>query len=103
MSEAPGADERLEAHVRGRVQGVGFRYFVLEHASRLRLQGWVANDRDGAVSLVAEGSRPILEKLLALLEDGPPAARVDRVDTIWSSATGEFARFGVRSHFHGGD
>ncbi len=97
------ADARLEAHVHGRVQGVGFRYFVLEEASQLRLRGWVANDPDGAVSVLAEGSRPALERLLGALEDGPPAARVERVDRAWSAATGEFERFGVRSGWHGGD
>ena len=103
MSDSPEDEARLEAHVHGRVQGVGFRYFVLEEAARLRLTGWVANDRDGAVSLIAEGPRPVLDELLALLRNGPPAARVDRVDTVWSSATGEFTRFGVRSRYHGGD
>lgn len=103
MSDAPRADERLEAHVHGRVQGVGFRYFVLEQASRLHLRGWVANDPSGAVSVLAEGPRDSLDVLLEALRDGPPAARVDRVDTTWSAATGEFTRFGVRSGYHGGD
>ena len=100
---AADTDARLEAHVHGRVQGVGFRYFVLEEASRLRLRGWVANDPDGAVSVLAEGSRPALDQLLAALSEGPRAARVDRVDRTWSAATGEFGRFGVRSGWHGGD
>lgn len=97
------AQARLEAHVHGRVQGVGFRYFVLEKASQLRLRGWVANDPDGALSVLAEGPRSSVERLLAALEAGPPAARVDRVDRTWSPATGEFERFGVRSGWHGGD
>ncbi len=103
MTAAGEARERLEARVHGRVQGVGFRYFVLEEASRLRLQGWVANDSGGAVSVLAEGPRAALEGLLAALLEGPPAARVERVDRTWSSARGEFERFGVRSRWHGGD
>jgi len=103
LSDAPEANQRLEAHVHGRVQGVGFRYFVLELANRLRLRGWVANDPGGAVSVLAEGPRDALDALVEALRDGPPAARVDRVDTVWSPATGEFTRFGVRSGYHGGD
>ena len=103
MSEDPAAAVRLEARVRGRVQGVGYRYFVLEQASRLQLRGWVANDDGGGVTLIAEGARRSLDVLLDALRDGPPAARVDRVDEVWSPATGEFARFGVHSRWHGGD
>jgi len=103
LSDAPAPNQRLEAHVHGRVQGVGFRYFVLELANRLRLRGWVANDPGGAVSVLAEGPRDTLDALLEGLRDGPPAARVERVDSAWSPATGEFTRFGVRSGYHGGD
>src|SRR5262245_8106354 len=94
---------RLEARVRGRVQGVGFRYFVLERADHLEISGWVANERDGTVSVLAEGPRGELERLLADLEAGPPGARVERVDASWSMATGGFQRFGVRSGWHTGD
>lgn len=95
--------ERLEATVGGRVQGVGFRYFVLGVASHLALSGWVANELDGTVRVVAEGPRPALEQLLAELHDGPPGARVDRVVSSWLPASGGFARFGVRSAGHRGD
>jgi acylphosphatase len=97
------AAARLAVRIHGRVQGVGFRYFVLEEASRLDLRGWVANDAGGSVSVLAEGPRPALEALLGGLREGPRSARVDRVDVTWSAATGEFARFGVRSAWHGGD
>jgi acylphosphatase len=87
---------RLEATVRGRVQGVGFRWFVLQVADGLAIGGWVANEPDGTVRCVAE-------TLLTALRDGPPGARVDRVDTTWMAATGAFDRFGVRSGGHSGD
>ena len=103
MTDAAVRDERLEAHVHGRVQGVGFRYFALGVASGLRLKGWVANEPDGSVSVLAEGPRPALEQLVASLQEGPPAARVERFDHAWSAATGEFERFGVRSRWHSGD
>lgn len=94
---------RLEAVVRGRVQGVGYRYFVLDEAFRLALRGWVANEFDGSVRCVAEGPRPALERLLASLRAGPPMARVESVAVTWSAATGEFDDFGIRAGGHRGD
>ena len=85
--------ERLHAVVRGDVQGVGFRYFVQSRAHQLGLSGWVRNNDDGTVELVAEGSRDALEKLKQAVEDGPRAARVDRVDADWSEATGTLGAF----------
>ena len=60
---------RLEASVRGRVQGVGFRYYVVSQAMRLGLTGWVSNDQDGGVRCVAEGPRPYLESPLEALRE----------------------------------
>ena len=77
LPESPST--RLDATVRGRVQGVGFRYFVLREAMDLDLEGWVANTRDGSVRCVAEGPRDRLDVLLELLRAGPPAAIVDHV------------------------
>jgi acylphosphatase len=94
---------RLEATVRGRVQGVGFRYFVIREAMDLDLTGWVANGPDGSVRCIAEGPRPRLEALLAILQTGPPSARIDRVETTWLPATGSFRSFEIRSLAHRGD
>jgi acylphosphatase len=94
---------RLDATVRGRVQGVGFRYFVLREAMDLGLQGWVANTMDGSVRCVAEGPRDRLDVLLALLHAGPPAATVEGVSEMWMAATGTLGPFGVRSGDHRGD
>ncbi|TMG57453.1 MAG: acylphosphatase, partial [Chloroflexi bacterium] len=55
--------ERLHAVVRGDVQGVGFRYYVQRKARQLGLPGWVRNNDDGSVELVAEGERDALEQL----------------------------------------
>jgi acylphosphatase len=99
----PDEFERLEAVVRGRVQGVGFRYFVLRLASRADLRGWVSNESDGTLRCVAEGPRSALDTLLEALRDGPPGARVESVDETWLPATGAFDRFGVHSAGHTGD
>lgn len=95
--------ERLEAVVHGRVQGVGFRVFVLREARGRGLSGWVANEASGGVRCVAEGPRGPLEELLGEIREGPPGAWVDRVDVTWRTGTGEFDSFDVRSGWHGGD
>ncbi len=66
--------------VRGRVQGVGFRWFVEAEAHKLRIAGWVRNTSDGAVELLAVGTRAQLAALQAKLWQGPRAARVDDVE-----------------------
>ena len=97
------SSERLDATVHGRVQGVGFRYHVVERAMDLELTGWVANGANGAVRCVAEGPRSALEVLLGILEVGPAGAIVDHVSAAWGPATGEFRSFEVRSGAHRGD
>ncbi len=97
----PGA--RIDATVVGRVQGVGYRWFALEAARRLGLHGWVANESDGSVRCVAEGSRANLEALLVELGRGPAGARVDRVIPRWGRAVGGLGRFEIRSGSHPGD
>jgi len=93
----PTETARLHAIVEGRVQGVGFRYFVEETAVYLGLHGWVRNRWGGSVEVLAEGERPSLEKLLAALQRGPRAAFVSEVKAEWLPASGEFSRFFIRS------
>ncbi len=88
---------RLQATVEGRVQGVGFRAFVIERVYALELTGWVRNTWDGKVEILAEGKRQDLEKLFADLHRGPRAAFVTGVKAEWDQATGEFRGFNVRS------
>jgi len=76
---APAERGTLHALVRGRVQGVGFRWFVRAQARELGLQGWCANLGDGGVEVWAEGAADALDQLAARLRSGPPAARVDEV------------------------
>ena len=98
-----GEVERLDATVRGQVQGVGFRYFVRRRANQLGLSGWVANEPDGTVRCVAEGPSSDLDTLLAALHAGPPGSRVASVDAVRGPATGAFDSFGVRPTGHTGD
>ena len=89
--------------MRGRVQGVGYRYFVVVESRRLGLTGWVSNRADGTVRLVAEGEATALDQLEAALHDGPYGAQVEEVTGVRMLATGSFAGFSVRAGDHRGD
>jgi acylphosphatase len=71
---------RVAFQVHGRVQGVGFRYFVLECAQNLGLGGWVRNEYDGTVVGEASGEPLLLEDLRGQLERGPNLSYVTRLD-----------------------
>lgn len=79
--------------MRGDVQGVGFRYFLMREAHALGLSGWVRNRDDGTVEFVAEGPRTDLERLLAAARRGPSHARVSDVRAEWSLASGGLKSF----------
>jgi acylphosphatase len=74
--------------VSGRVQNVGYRAFVLRYARALGVSGTVRNLPSGRVEVVAEGDEQTLNRLLTLLQQGPPAARVTDVSVQWGDATG---------------
>ena len=86
---------RLQATISGRVQGVSFRYYTQRTALSLGLTGWVRNESNGDVRLVAEGEREKLEELLEFVHEGPSYARVSGVKFGWGGAAGEFGRFQV--------
>lgn len=69
-----------QIRVRGRVQGVGFRYSLRDEARRLRLAGWVRNRDDGSVEALVHGEAPAVESLVAWARRGPRGARVDSLD-----------------------
>lgn len=96
MENEPGDKLRLHAVVEGRVQGVGFRYFVEETALALNITGWVCNRWNGTVETIAEGERPVLEKFQAALQRGPRSAHVSHVSVEWLPATNEFSRFKIK-------
>jgi acylphosphatase len=79
---ARGRVSDLHVRVIGRVQGVGFRWFVRERARRLGLAGWVRNLPDGAVEVAASGDAGQLELLRGELRRGPRGALVEAVDDI---------------------
>lgn len=96
MSDVAKSQKRLHALVEGRVQGVGFRFFVRDVATQLGCTGWVRNRWNGEVEVLAEGELKSLEHLLKELHRGPRAAFVTNVQAQWLEASGEFQDFRVR-------
>lgn len=86
----------IDAVVSGKVQGVGFREFVVRHASALWLSGFVENRGQGELHVVAQGSEEKLKKLIEYLHKGPFLARVRDVSVDWKEPTGQFSGFSVQ-------
>jgi acylphosphatase len=89
--------ERATLHlaIRGRVQGVGFRYAMVQEAVRLGVKGWVRNRRDGSVEAVVQGDAAAVEALRAWSQRGPPDAGVADVAAT-PAPESSFERFEVR-------
>ena len=83
--------------ISGRVQGVGFRFFAEAAGRREGLQGWVRNLPDGRVEVVCEGDADAIERFERAIRQGPPSARVDRVEIDSTSFTiGPETGFNIR-------
>jgi acylphosphatase len=91
--------QRIEAIVKGKVQGVFFRAFVQAEALKLGLTGFVQNLSDGSVKVVAEGEKPLLEKLVKQLWKGSPASKVEEVLVEWKNALNCFKSFEIKRSF----
>jgi acylphosphatase len=87
---------RIRLIVRGRVQGVGFRYAACDEAEALAVAGWVRNLANGSVEIVAEGARKDLQVLADWARRGPMYARVDEVSEEWLAAAGKLQGFDIR-------
>src|SRR3954451_4049032 len=81
--------------VRGRVHGVGCRWFVEKEAATLGVHGWVRNRSDGSVEVLAQGTREQLFALQAKLHQGPRAARVDDVEEFESQPQQDIKTFRI--------
>lgn len=90
------AIKRAHMHIRGRVQGVSFRYYTMTEAKRLGVTGWVRNLWDGRVEAVVEGEEILVQQLVDWCHRGPPSAVVKDVDLTWEAPTIEFQIFSVR-------
>jgi acylphosphatase len=85
----------FQAIVSGRVQGVGFRWFVQRAAERLGVRGTVRNLPDGAVEVNAEANPAALDALIAELKTGPGMSRVDSVDLVWRKTNQGYRDFRI--------
>jgi acylphosphatase len=86
----------MTARITGRVQGVGFRWWVRRQAALLELTGWVMNgDDERSVDVLAEGRPASLDELERMLSTGPSGARVESVRARREPASGEFDGFGI--------
>lgn len=87
--------KHIHALVSGRVQGVGFRYFVERIAQSMGVVGEVRNLGDGRVEIRAEGEEALLDSFLKKVEQGPGLSHVTSIDVDWSPAIGVYKRFDV--------
>ena len=81
--------------ISGRVQGVFFRWETMKRARALGVRGWVRNLSDGRVEAVFEGSEEAVEQMLEFCREGPPAARVTKVEAREEPYRGEFSDFRI--------
>jgi acylphosphatase len=88
--------KRAEIVASGRVQGVGFRYFVLRNAQNLGLYGYVKNLYSGEVLTVVEGSKAMIEELYKEIKIGHSYAHVAKCTIVWHEYMAEFKEFEVR-------
>jgi acylphosphatase len=88
----------IRAHllIKGRVQGVGYRYFAQDAARALDIKGWVSNCPNGDVEADAEGPQLTIEEWIDQLRKGPPIARVEEVQVTWLPVARQFSDFSVR-------
>lgn len=84
---------QVRALIEGRVQAVGFRYFVHRAATDLSLDGWVRNLSDGRVELLAEGKQEDCDALLQLVSQGPSMSHVRNIETTWAKPSGGLLGF----------
>ena len=88
--------KRLECTIYGKVHGVFYREAIFQHACDLSLTGFVQNEPNGTVRVVAEGEESVLKEFLPFLHAGSAFSKVERVEEAWPPATGEFKDFRIR-------
>lgn len=87
---------RAEILASGFVQGVGFRYFVVRQAEKLKLNGYTENLYSGEVLTIVEGEKHLIEELVKQIKVGPSRAQVRNVYIKWCEYKNEFTRFEIR-------
>lgn len=88
--------KRVIIKVSGAVQGVFFRAHIFDKAQEILLVGWVFNEPDGTVKIVAEGEEEKLKKLIEYCKEGPKFAKIEKIKVKWEEAKNEFKEFEIR-------
>ena len=86
---------KVNLTISGKVQGVGFRYFVLREAQKLGINGWVSNKSNGNVEAFAQGEKADLERFIAKVKEGPSFSRVEDVSLNWVNEADQYFGFEI--------
>ncbi|OLS25427.1 MAG: Acylphosphatase [Candidatus Heimdallarchaeota archaeon LC_2] len=89
-------EKRVKLVIFGIVQGVFYRTSAIKEAKMLTIVGWIKNRSDSSVECIAEGTRSNLEKFISWCKNGPPHAKVERIDVEWLEPTNEFTNFEIK-------
>jgi len=95
MSSQPEDNLTVNMKITGKVQGVGFRYFVLRQAQELGILGWVNNKPNGDVEAFAQGEKADLERFIAKVKEGPSFSRVEDVSLNWVKEAEQYFGFEI--------
>ena len=95
MSSPPKNTLTLNMKITGKVQGVGFRFFVQQQAQKLGINGWVSNQSNGDVEALAQGEKTDLEQFIAKVKEGPSFSRVDDVNLNWVNEADQYFGFEI--------
>ena len=87
--------KRIELKIYGKVQMVFYRTSAKEKADELGVTGWVKNEKDGNVRIIAEGTEKNLKEFVKWCYNGPKTALVEKIDIAWKEPTGKFADFKI--------
>jgi acylphosphatase len=90
--------KQLHVLIKGKVQGVGFRYFVLQLVGEKAITGWVRNLNDGRFEGIFEGIAQDLAYLIEKISLGPSSSKITEVTETWGLATGKFPKFQIESN-----
>ena len=95
MSSPPEDTLTVNMKITGKVQGVGFRYFVLRQAQELGITGWVSNKSNGDVEAFAQGEKADLEQFIAKVKEGPSFSRIEDVSLNWVNEADQYFGFEI--------
>ncbi|PJZ71343.1 acylphosphatase [Leptospira perolatii] len=87
---------RAKIRIRGIVQGVGFRYFILQRAQECRLKGYTMNLPGGEVEAVVEGDKVFIEDFYKAVQRGPSQAKISETNIYWEEPKGKFRTFEIK-------